>query len=758
LNTILNITMMRILFSKEKLAELSPPDFAVIDRIFREKLNSLSKMSSTLINSSTNYGLIYLMQCFVTHETSIAKLSGKCETVKKLEDSLNVKAGESNIVFFDPKLIEYYKQLLNEVDVLVEKCLNSEAEVPNFLLLINREYRGSRSMNMYVLGVICINKFIKRDGELSEYERAMRGNYQKVFSKCSQKAPQTPDLSSYLQIIDNILTGNVMRRYSDWIDGIGEDQKEGMNLLLVKLFSQFSILVACFPEMNYKLDGWKKMQATKKIPQEGFSCKIVFTAIFNISTYCLETIITERLSDTAYKHYGGSLVPNLGCYRCSCKYMYMVANCGYQVASSNCPWCKKPIGGSGHQMLIREGHLHVKTFPEINNLILEEYNAHVANYAPHNLLNKQSQAYRGMKILEIGFQKLIDFKDQFQKNPDLFVNFENDLYLRHLMDQIFLFSSRNFVPSSDFNLYDSILEESLNIKAMDVDNNISPDIYFMRHICNDLEKLNGLLKFSTPIERFDWLKATFSMMAENLLNKVPADTDSKLFIQRNMFSEATDFLTKQDTINASMSKDTIFTDESIVQILINRKQLFDREDAKAVLESRPAVSKSLYILNTLCRHEVLPKDVFAYLKDNMDKIDPKRTDLLKMVSRYERILCDFPQFMNAHLNLGTYMRKKYARNLSYENFVDAPFEPELKKDENLKSLYGNFVEIWQKMDSYKELSPNSSPSQICAPPTSTSPISSIGSLNRTKPSSKTSSYSPGVIPRHRMKVSYTSVR
>jgi hypothetical protein len=708
LNTILNITMMRILFSKEKLAELKSQDFEQIETLFREKLTSLNDMSSTLINSSTNYGLIYLMQCFVTHETSIAKLSSKCETVKKLEDSLSVKAGESNIVFFDLKIIEYYKQLLNEVDALVEKCLKIEAEVPNLLLLMNREYQGSRSMNMYVLGVICINKFIKKEGELSEFERAKRGNYQKVFSKCSQKSPQTPDISSYLQIIDHILTGNIMRRYSDWIDDIGEDQKESMNLLLVKLFSQFSILVACFPEMNYKLDAWKQSQETRKLPQNGLCCKMVNTNILNQFVACLETIIGERLNGKDYRDWYGRdgtlYVKNLGCYRCSCKYMYTVNNCGYNMKSFRCPWCKLVIGGVDHKMVERPGHLHVKTFPEINDMILEEYNAHVANYAPHYPLNNQSDAYRSMRVLEVGYNKLIEYKDKFSENPLLFVNFENDLYLRHLMDHIFIVSSRNFVKSQEFQLYDSVLQEALNLKDIDFYKDFSPERYFMRHINNDLEKLNGLLKFSTPMERFDWLKVTFSTMAENMFQKVPADKDSKLFIQRNLFSEATQFINQQDAINAQMSKDVTLTDESIVQILMNRKQLFERKDAMAVLESRPEVVKSLYILNTLCRHEVLPNDVFPYLKDILDQIEPSRVELLRMVLRYEHILRDYPKFMEVHLSLAIFMRNKYGRNLSFEDTFSAQFEPELR-DENLKWAYSNFVAIWNKMEGYRDSLP-----------------------------------------------------
>jgi hypothetical protein len=704
LNTILNITMMRILFSKEKLAELNNQDLEQIETLFREKLTSLNHMSSTLINSSTNYGLIYLMQCFVTHETSIAKLTNKCETVKKLEDSLSVKARESNIVFFDPKIIEYYKQLLNEVDALVEKCLKIEAEIPNLLLLMNREYQGSRSMNMYVLGVICINKFIKKEGELNEFEREKRGNYQKVFSKCSQNSP---DISSYLQIIDNILTGNIMRRYSEWIDGIGEDQKESMNLLLVKLFSQFSILVACFPEMNYKLDAWKQSQETKKLPQNGLCCKIVNTKVFNQFVSCLETI-EDRVKGRDYKanwvgEDGTKYEKNLGCYRCSCKYMYTVNKCGYNMTSFSCPWCKLMIGGVDHVMLDRPGFVHVKTFPEIYDMILEEYNAHVANYESHFPLNNQSDAYRSMRVLELGYNKSIENKDKNSENPLLFVNFENDLYLRHLMDHIFFVSSRNFVTSQEFQLYDSVLQEALNLKDNDFYKDFSPERYFMRHINNDLEKLNGLLKFSTPMERFDWLKATFSTMAENMFQKVPADKDSKLFIQRTMFSNAKEFITQQDAICAEMSKDTL-TDESIVQILMNRKQLFERKDAMAVLESRPKVVKSLYILNTLCRHEVLPNDVYAYLNDNLNKIDPNRVELLRMVLRYEHILRDFPKFMEAHLSLAIFMRNKYGRKLSFDDTISAQFEPELR-DENLKWAYSNFVAIWKKMEGYRNTRP-----------------------------------------------------
>jgi hypothetical protein len=154
----------------------------------------------------------------------------------------------------------------------------------------------------------------------------------------------------------------------------------------------------------------------------------------------------------------------------------------------------------------------------------------------------------------------------------------------------------------------------------------------MRHICNDSGEVERFAKVLDSNRKVRLAEGYIFDDGGELAEQGSQQTQT----QSSSFKEPCSqrpriFITKQDTINSSMSKDTIFTDESIVQILINRKQLFDREDAMAVLESRPAVSKSLYILNTLCRHEVLPKDVFAYLKDNMDQNRPSRVELLKMV-------------------------------------------------------------------------------------------------------------------------------
>ena len=182
---------------------------------------------------------------------------------------------------------------------------------------------------------------------------------------------------------------------------IGTDVEEQYKVRLRKTFLQFMLVSILFHQFGYNYEGWKSWDGTS-IDSAGLKCKIANTEqISNAANVC-EFIIIDRLSDGSYQDYGDHLRKNLGLYRCSCGYFYSIGNCGYAMEKKLCPKCGLEIGGGNHAILNRDGHLHIKTLPEMFGIIMEMYYAACGKYNMHTVVNHTPLEFFPFKINEVG--------------------------------------------------------------------------------------------------------------------------------------------------------------------------------------------------------------------------------------------------------------------------------------------------------------------------------------------------------------------
>jgi len=425
----------------------------------------------------------------------------------------------------DPELRASFVKLRDELDdVSYKKEFNKAREI------FDRAQGGEKRVQLYMIGVALINKFVNA---VKQTDAAVVQNLKNSYISMFDQLAVNPQYVELLRIIVN----DTSFSYSTFMVGEQDPQYE---IRLRKTFLQFLLVCILFEDFGYNMDAWKDWE--NEISSSQFKCKVVNTEAINNSCSVSENIITERLADGSYQDYGGNLTKNLGIYRCSCGHIYSIGNCGYAVMKSTCPKCGGVIGGEGHQFMAREGHMHIKTLPEMFQIITDEYMKNSHRYNLHTVVNHTSLEFFPFKILEVGIDTFME-KRKLKGNSPFWQIFFCNLFLRHLFDHMLLTIIPETLTAANKETYDAKMQSIVdfknpNIKELygkmsgkEVHNYME---YFLAHVKNDIEILKSELHFENPVEIFDWLRATMTVAVE------------KIHKEKKTFTGKTSFLTETD--------------------------------------------------------------------------------------------------------------------------------------------------------------------------------------------------------------------
>ena len=396
------------------------------------------------------------------------------------------------------------------------------------------------------------------------------------------------------------------------------------------------------PLKNIFFSSQDKSQITQKIK------KTYLFGIEDQSLYDYLLDLSKNINNTSTLLFGkfqnqGSRAAKL--YQCSelkiCNYLYYIPNCGYPMATLNCPNCKKKIGGTSHNLLEREGHKLIRKKnegTEILKRLTDEQAKWPTGYYFCDLPNNGKDyvcrelnilGFRVLRIfMQIGFWFLFEVME-----------FRRDDMARVIkVDKPFEFLGRH-------------LEKNLKIISEIVDNK-DFDVFIFKII----------------VDIFHFLK------------------------NRN-----NNFLTYQDRENfeKEFQKEIIQKNSNIVNIITNyKKEINDRKEGNNNNIVTEQIKSNLFRITPQIDSKICDKILLKLKNSN------KNISLLQFYNKkkkeVEKLIC-----LKNIMDLSNHINTKYSYILQRSETMENSIEYYLKKDKKLQDLYDQFETNWNKYMKYE---------------------------------------------------------
>lgn len=679
LENMIRYTMIRLTFNPAAMITLHSDDSAI--KMLDSLIVDSSRSKEHFIDNPNSFPFIYFLQEMVVENGDMSRYQLQYNSVRNICGVVMDEDASGSIVFFEQDVQKYYIDMNNK---LSDYAYNGDLD--KISALMKQTFKGSSKFNLYVVGVVLLNKFIN---PVSKEDAKVIQNVKDLFMKALSKV-QMSDL--YKRLLFAIIRGDKF----NFMQFLGDDITDpNYETRLKKVFYQFLLIAICFAdEVGYDLDFWKKW-CNKNYENKTFKAQIVNSNEINNMASIFENIVVERLSDGSYMDYGPQYVANLGIYKCSCNYVYSIGNCGYAMVTRPCPVCQKEIGGTNHQFVQRKGHEHIKNLEEFNTMIQDAYKAGLGKYSPHTVVNKSALETTPIKIKEFGIKGIVDAMKNRGKTDEM-ANFQSNLSIRHMFDHMLIISLPELLEPSDATLFTESLKYLLpyEIKSFNeimgrmagrkISNHSE---YFLAHIKNDIETLSQAFNFRNPVQIFDYMRAIMSTIAEKILNgKKMSLTD--VLINSLDLSNPSLILPRQQAIADSIR------DNELDLKCVFKAILFRNIKTGLIKNIFPKNGQQFEHIYKFMRHNDLNS---KYILDKFNKklAEGSTNGLLKNIVNYQDILKDFPIMVDANVKMAQHFNLNYDR--AY-NFDDASELDIMKIDDlTLKRLFADFQRIWTEV-------------------------------------------------------------
>ena len=675
LENIIRYTMIRLTFNPAAMSTLYNDEIAI------QKLDSMLVDSSTskenFIENPNSFPFIYFLQEMIVETGDMARFQLQYRSVTNICGVVMDQDASGSVVFFDKDIQTYYIEMNNK---LSDYAYNGQ--IDKISSLMAQTYQGNANFNLYVVGIVLLNKFIN---PVSEEDTKVVQNVKNLFMKALSNV-QMSDL--YKKLLFAIIRGD---RFN-FQKFLGDDIKDpNFDTRLKKVFYQFLLIAICFAdEVGYDLNFWEKW-CNRDYDNSSLKAQVVSTdAISNMGSI-FENIVVERLSDGSYMDHG-RCVANLGIYKCSCDYVYSIGNCGYAMVTRPCPKCGKEIGGSNHTFVQRKGHDHVKSLEDFSSLIEKVYSERAGKYNSHTVINKSSLEMTPIKLRELGVKGLVDALKN-RGTGDVLSNFMSNLTIRHMFDHMLIISLPEILDQSDASKFSDSLKYLLPYDKKDfkeimgrmagriIENHTE---YFLAHVKNDIESLSQMFNFRNPVQIFDYLRAIMSTIAEKILiGKKMTKTD--VLIEQSDLSNPADILPREQEIASTIQ------DNELDLKCVFKSILFRNIKPGLISNIFQRTGKQFEHIYKFMRHNDLNTN-YIIGRFNQRLGEGANYSLLKNVVNYQDILKDFPVMVDANVKIAQHFNLNYDR--AY-NFGEASELDIMKlEDPALKRLYADFQRVW----------------------------------------------------------------
>jgi hypothetical protein len=713
LANLLEYSMIRLLFSAGTLEHI------LKDTQFRSHFEKHMQFDVNnlwdFLSVHNNFPIIYFLQTIVSREGSLHEFGQSIAPIGKLDELFKTADPGQQIVFSNQKYQKYLREICEEIQrsKTETKVL---AEMKNCSKKMKDESFEDSSI-WYIFGCAFINKFYNLGLEDKEMNDA-RKTCKEMVAALGAPPIVTTVMNGIIYSLQLDLSDNLVLKAKNISDS--SDEKR-----LKKVAYMFMLTVACFDKATgYDPAVWKAW-LKGDLKATGLKLPVVQSSeIANMSSV-FENIIVERLVDGDYLYFKGqriqhaNILENLGVYKCSCGFIYSIGNCGYAAVTIPCPipGCGQQIGGYDHKLIDRPDHEHIKTLDEFSKLILKTYTKKKDLYNIHFVVNNSTPELTPIKLEEL--QDVETVRNYLCQVPtELGLDrFDVRLQLRHLWDHLFIFSLPYFIDSKDgVNMnqnLNKILAEQSNNRYSEKDDSIftfkrMADIdidsfkdYLLAHMRNDFNTIGEFLKFKLPGSSFVFLRCVLAAVGERLMDGMDMKEPSETLIYYNELKDPRKFMLDQIRLarveygSSTMTGKEIRVandDQKLFKTMIMRNSTIETLKEEITDKGR----EDYFILAyRLMRHNNLdPLTVKTQFKEALGK--STQVSLLKQLSKYESLLGDFQQIVDAHVRLAVHFNLNYDRAFSYEEAL-ARRVCELTdagKDPTLARLLDDFKAVW----------------------------------------------------------------
>jgi hypothetical protein len=678
LANLIRYAMIRLVFNPEAMHNLLEDQKAA--QRLDNSIFDQSRSKEHFIDNPNSFPFIYFLQEMIVEAGDMSKYQLPFKSVRNICGLVLDEDVSGAIVFFDSEVQDYYVDLNNK---LSDFAYNGQLD--RIAGLMKQAYKGSTKFNLYVVGVVLLNKFIN---PVSKEDANVIQNVKNLFMDALKKVEMSP---LYQKLLFAIIRGD---RFN-FKKFLGEEITDpNYETRLKKVFYQYLLIAICFEqEVGYDLNFWKKW-INKDYDNRTFKAHIYTSDEISNTGSIFENIVVERLSDGSYMDYGPQYLANLGIYKCSCDYVYSIGNCGYAMVSRPCPKCKKEIGGGNHQMVQRKGHEHIKSLEEFSSLILKMYEKGAGTYSPHTVVNKSCLETTPLKLKELGVKNIVDsLKNRGQASME---NFLAKLIIRHMFDHMLVISLPEILDTGDADKFIGSLKNLLPYDRADFREILgrmagktitNHNEYFLAHVKNDLETLSQMFNFRNPVMIFDYMRAILSITAEKILNKQKMTPTDVLIDDANLRNPQ-EVLPRQQEI-ADRIKDNELDMKCIFKAILFRN--IKQGLMKAMFAKTGQKFEHIYRFmrhNDLHRNHILTKFTETLNKSS-------GYSLLKDVVNYQDILKDFGVMVDANVKIAQHFNLNYDR--AY-NFDEASELDIMKLDDAvLSKQYKEFQRVWTEV-------------------------------------------------------------
>jgi hypothetical protein len=677
LGNIIRYAMIRLSLNHDAM-EVLKTDKAAIQKMDNLLIN-FSRSKEMFIDNPNSFPFINFIQTMIVEAGDMSRYQMQYRSITNVCGLVMDEDASGSIIFFSPEIQTYYVDMNNK---LSDYAYNNQLD--KMSQLIKRDYKGSTQFNLYVVGVVLLNKFLN---PISKEDANIIQNIKNLFIKAIESV-QMPEL--YKSLLLAITRGDRFN-FKEFLGGATDDPN--YEVRLKKVFYQFLLLAICFKEQfGYDLSFYEEW-IKGKFDNRTFKAQIVNSDEINNTGSIFENIVIERLSDGSYMDYGERYVANLGIYKCSCDYVYSIGNCGYAMVTRPCPKCGKQIGGANHHFVQRAGHVHVQSLEAFNDLIQDKYKQGLGKYSPHTVMNKSSLEATPIKLKELGVKGLVQALKDKNKNYIMKV-FQNKLTLAHLFDHLLVISLPEILPTAESGKFISSLRKLLpyedkefkaiygKMSGRAIENHTQ---YFLAHVKNDIDTLSEAFDFRNPTMIFDFLRASMSCIAEEFF-KGKKMSGFDLCINEEYIRDPYVLLPLQQEI-----ADKIRDNE------LDLKCVF-----KAILFRN--ITPGL-ITNLFSKSGVAFEHIYQFMRHNsfereyikrkfVEALQSTSTNgLLKDIVNYENILKDFPTMLDANVKVAYHFNMNYDRSYNFDEASDLDINT--LDDGTLKKIMQEFRRVWE---------------------------------------------------------------
>ena len=701
------IIVIKSYLNKDKMRDIgSSIDKDLLNSTICEPLkNTDSKMLEALLKNPDNYLFIqFVKSIYLTHH-SLDPAIDRYPEIAVFVDQISDRTDETAVITFNPSLNDEIKKIAEsfDSDFLKYATNNSEKKITalaNFAENLVKPVLKSADVTMYLLGIHIVNTVLLKPESAERAERIQASN-QKLVSIATESIQNLPIDSKMWQFWTWAINLTNHKKLLD--TKLLFDQHENLTIayVAIKTMAMMALLVVCFPDkMGYTASAWRTWDS--KIANKDLRLKVAVTR--ETQAYCavMEERIQTRFVSGEYIDYGPALVANLGMYSCSCGYPYVIDNCGYAVVSVKCQWCGSNVGGTGHRL--NPGQRQYNQFSDLQSRIEEFNTSQSLSYTPHLKVEPGSGMYSVAKVLKLKSEKLLELKptkkgkdqsiNELRDRPQLFVDFENNLYFEHLFDHLFLAVQGLFMPKDEDRVkFDTIIKNDLNLDKADSDFVIynrgqlrSSQDYLIKHVKNDIERIAIQVNLNPQTEVYEWLRAVVSRMGEMIILNEQKDLSTGLYIDRNIFRDPKKVISDQ---NKAAQERSSLTVEAKAAICMMKNDKVTLENIREAYPDLHGDKIDLYrkLDAYFVSSEFEPEKIWTIFQERARE----KSSILELVIKYEALLKDLPRILSAFVEIVKYVYEEFSNKVPRSCIESTEYmQKMLNEKSRLKELHTQF--------------------------------------------------------------------